>query len=311
MEKEKKSSFIKSPRFFGIVGFIIILLALPITLYLVQQQQETRQRAANFAPVNGTNFSINAKEGTPCPDGQQNKVSSYGGIFEVTSKKNQTVNVVIHRFFCPSGSVQSCGENESPPQVIGSKTFTTGQMIPFTADTYSPVPPYTGQACGTYQVDLEFVGFNSYTYQSAFWCHTNIDCKAATPTPSNTPVPSSSPTPTDTPSVTPTPSDTPTPTETPTPIVTETPTPFPTGTPNPSATPTPTTTPGPTNTPNPSATVTPTPPPGSTNTPTVPPTVIVRKPTLPPTGPENNGIVLTGVAGAVITILGALLLLGL
>ncbi len=245
-----------TPRTYALIGFVLMLIAIPITvLYLrLAGPQPTVQRAANFAPVDGKNFYITANENTPCPDGQVNKVGSYGGYFSVRNKfsTSQTVNVIIHKFFCTSGNVTNCTQKDIQ-QVLGPVTFSGGETKPFTATNVDPgayFPQYSGVTCGTYQIDLEFVGFNSYTYQSAFWCDTHIDCAVpptATPTPTSPPPPTVTPTPT-------IPADTPTPTPTP-PVDTPTPTPI-----VPSDTPTPTITPGgPTLTPTATPTITPTP----------------------------------------------------
>jgi hypothetical protein len=296
----ERFSFLKDPKIMGLAGFfILVLVGLPIILSQVQQKQEIRQKAANFQQVVGDNFTIDAKEVPSCPDGQVNNINSYGGSFIVTSKKNQTVNVVLHRFFCPEGVFQSC-EKDDQAQPLGSKTFTVGQQMTFTADPRQASAPYTGQACGTYQIDLEFVNFNKdYKYQSAFWCQTRTNCTTPTPTPFSTSTPTP-PTDTPTPSSSPTPSDTPTPSmppNTPTPSATPSATPTPTGTltPTPTGTLTPTVTP----TPGPSSTATPI---IATNTP---------RPSLPPTGPQNNNIVAGGIIGTIVAILGGLLLLGL
>lgn len=202
----------------GILGFITILS--PIT----------SQQAAKFSPVNGNNFSITANENTSCPDGKVNNVSSYGGSFTVTNNKaySQSLHVIVHRFFCPQGAVGDCEQNDHPIDE-GSVSFAANQTKTFNADSLSVgnfMSQYNGLACGSFQSDVEFVGFNNYKFQSAIWCHTNTTCQA----PTATPTPTATATPTPTAGVTTTP--------TPTAGVTETPTPTPTGE-QPTATPTP------------------------------------------------------------------------
>ncbi len=305
----------------ALILFVILLIAIPVTLkFGVQQQQNVVQKAAWFTGQQEyyCNQALTVQL-IPLPEDPQ---ECQGGTFSGANHFQTTILVKAKpgslgaytvkwrwvSFWCPN-------EDPHAPCVFSNAAATadtgvqtsglTGENSAFaTAKSAMITPPaqYAGQVCGYYQTDFAFYVYDN-TNQATLLCtkinasqlndpkfiaDTNNNaawCHTNTSCTNVTPSPTATPTPPVTPTNTPTP--------TPTPGVTSTPTPTPT--PGPSATPTPTPTPGPT--------ATPTPTPGITVTPT-------PRPTLPPTGPGNT-IMGIGIAGVAAAAVGTLLLLGL
>ena len=191
------------------INYLILTTIVTILLGIAVLTVGVKHQSANtFPPVYGKNFNIIASDYNICPNNYHgiNNISSYRGYFSVTNNFNypQTIHVIVDRYFCP-GNVNDCEQNDQPID-HGYVTFSGNQTIQF------DIPSYSGNlVCGqqgTYQADIEFVGFNNYKFQSAIWCDATLAC---TPTPTPT-----TPTPTPTVPVTPTPT---VPTVTPTPTV--------------------------------------------------------------------------------------------
>lgn len=318
------SSF-KSQKFqkFAAIGLLVfILLAIPLTLFEVQQQQNVQQKAANtgtprFFPCGGITIKLQDVENPACiGNGTVPGLSSYLASVTLSISDGSGayhVNWQWNQYFCPNDTTDA--DHHDPcltaypgkPTSQGSGGLTGNGSATTVAKTDVLTTPNGFNACGRYQVDFGFQvyengtnklmcsypssGLGSLGSNNAFaaWCHSNVTCNATTPTPT-IPV-----------------------TDTPTPPLTDTPTPpldTPTDTPIPSDTPTPGLTITPTDTPGPSSTPTPTSNPSDTPTPTVPqttPTTVIAinspKPTLPPTGPGNT-IVSVGLIGAAIVVIG-------
>lgn len=326
-----KLSFFKSPKFWGLFAFLIVLAGLPAALFEVQQQQQTQQHATFFAGQqryfcnNNLTVLLTPVSETPsaCSTGSFSGVTSFKTVVNVQAVSGSTGSYTIHwnwgQFFCTKEDPGACINN--PSGTPKTTAFSGTGSVNLSSDTVSPVAPFSGQACGYYQfdfgfyitdnndasqrklctaiVDLSPIGLNNLN-NTAAWCHSGKTCASIVPT--NTPTPTLIPTVSPTPTVTPTglPSDTPTPTplpsDTPTPTIPVTPTVTPTGTLTPTLSPTATPTGAPTATPV---------PPGSPT-----PTIIVVRPTLPPTGPSNT-IVAVGLVGVAISVLGLTLLIGI
>ena len=197
------------------INYLILTTIVTILLGIAVLTVGVKHQSANtFPPVYGKNFNIIASDYNICPNNYHgiNNISSYRGYFSVTNNFNypQTIHVIVDRYFCP-GNVNDCEQNDQPID-HGYVTFSGNQTIQF------DIPSYSGNlVCGqqgTYQADIEFVGFNNYKFQSAIWCDATLAC---TPTPTPT-----TPTPTPTVPVTPTPT---VPTVTPTPTISITPIP--------------------------------------------------------------------------------------
>ncbi len=250
---------------------LILLLSIPLTIYLVRQQQEIRSRATgqevsfqlspqtanaivnDTLPVaislaNSAGYNITGVDFTLTFDSD---------ILEALSfQPNTTLNTVIinnppnnnngtFRFVVVD---TSANQNTQNPLSLGTITFKAKQVGTATVGFQN------NQVTALGNDNLLPVGTNtvgSYTVALA---------PTATPTPLPTATPSPTPIPTATPTLTPTPRPTNTPTPTPTSTPSPTPTPLPTATPTP--------TPLPTNTPTPLPTATPTPvPPTATPVP--------------------------------------------
>src|SRR5260221_2188283 len=300
-----------SQKVIGVVVIVFILLAIPLTVWLEKQQQTVQQHAAN----NGNqqtrtcgNFTLTLTQ-TESPDCTPSGGAPFGivnGIpnFQVTTvfsggPSGDTLQWAWGTYFCAIEDPHaSCHSGSVNP---GSTTFDSKGNAVAAAPQMSPTNG--ASACGYYQFDMAFkvldhngnqiCSFGSLSTPDISntvysWCHSGISCNVTTPTPTTTITP------------TPTVPVTLTPTVTPTPTISTTPTITPTG----SVSPTPTT--------PITGTVTPTTPTTSTPTPT---TVIVTNsptphPTLPPTGPGNTLLTIGGLGG-ILTVIGAILLLGL
>ncbi len=322
-------SFFKDPRFIGLALLCFILGALPFTLFQLKQQQTTTQRASTTTWNNGNDTCGKVhvffySEVPNCSSGTA-LISSYSTSVQLTSLDGAShqVNYLFESFWCQATS--ELGDGVNPASCIkrvknnpGTTTVSSSSK-PIIASVTQTSTERGFAACGVYQTDFSFTiagtschfGYSAldtnpnHPVMAAGYCNTNATCVV----PSNTPPPTATPTiPVNTPtnSPTPLPSDTPVPSSTPT----DTPTDTPTGTP--SATVTPTVTPTGTLTPSATPTITPTGNPTATPTPpsTPPPTVIVVKPTLPPTGPSST-LLSIGLVGVALSVLGMIFLLGL
>ncbi len=218
-----------------ILGILLItVIALPITIYLVQQQQTIKQRAAGpscTVPYTSTCSWDPVTVYTGNSISYHYKITDQTGV--VVLEGNTTATSV--NFPISMGVQYHCSvyaTNGVCNGLAGSADSTCNL-----APTATPTPTPTATP-------------------------TLTPTPVLTPTPSSTPTPTLTPAPTDTPTPTVTPTDTPTPTLTPAPTPTSTITPAPTNTPTPTptvvivqVTPTPTPTQialGPTSTPAPS-----------------------------------------------------------
>ena len=277
-------SFLKTPKGLITLGFLAVaLVTIPITVFLVQQEQHLQQSAwytsqSASASCGGDGKAVISVEfANTEPSGAKNAMN-------VVAKDLQTVLDVnlgqINPGESKTGTIHTSNTSLQAGGVLFTLTWSDGHS-------------------GTDTRTATYLAVSS--------------CQQPTPTPTNTPIPTRAPTPTNTPVPTraPTPTNTPVPTATNTPVPTATSVPTPTDTPVPGVTVTIT----PTDTPVPTATSVPTPTdtpvPGATATPTpIQSTVIIQNPTLEPTGPSST-LINIGIAGIIIAIIGGLLLLGL
>ena len=283
------TAFLKTTKGLITIGFLAVaLVTIPITVFLVQQEQHLQQSA--HVPQPGASAACQSSS----------VVISY--TYTITNvPAGVTVNVVVtdsQNYVSDSFSWKN-GDPTYSKSVDTHQSSILAGILTFKSNA-------TDGFSKTNQVGYPATG----------------PCAAPTPTntpvpptPTNTPIPTRAPTPTNTPTPKPTATPTPKPTATLTP--TNTPVPTATSVPTPTDTPVPgvTVTITPTNTPVPTATSVPTPTdtpvPGATATPTpIQSTVIVQNPTLPPAGPSST-LINIGIAGIIIAIIGGLLLLGL
>lgn len=290
----------------------ILLVAIPLTVWYGQKQQQTQQKASTKIWNSGYDscghiLVVRLSETPDCAS-QIANINSYYTTVSVKSVdgNSYTIHAVYETFWCKNQG--ELGDNFGDPYACVKRPVplikdypVNGSGVSIQAPTRSPADGFS--YCGTFQNDFSF----TYTDRNGTSCHfgypttdpiashqvvadgycttEHVNCSAVTPTisptPTNTPTPTSGITPTDTP----TPTTPVTPTDTPTPTVTTTP--------GPSDTPTPTN--------NPSVTPTPTTPVVATSTP---------KPTLPPTGPGNL-VIGIGLIGAVAAVIGTVVILAL
>lgn len=247
-----RSFFQTHKQLLGILSVVFLMFVIPITLYLVSQQQEVRQRAAEgdkliCEPVGGMGNKYNSQS------------------IRVTNTSSNTVRFVVQKNYCPDvppkfGRPLTEGDRCDTWAESGPVTLSPGDSQVYTMqvpcekvgqiDVY-PDPGTPNSTAGCYLPDGSTpwdkqIGFALYRNTTAcVVTPTDVPRATATPTPTIIAVvPTATPTPTASPSATPTPTRTPTPTPTVGPG-TPTPTPAPTATPTPTtialATPTPTT----------------------------------------------------------------------
>ena len=220
-----------------ILGILLItVIALPITIYLVQQQQTIKQRAAGpscTVPYTSTCSWDPVTVYTGNSISYHYKITDQTGV--VVLEGNTTATSV--NFPISMGVQYHCSvyATNGVCNGLAGSADSTCNLAPTATPTLTPTPTATPTLTPT---------------------------PVLTPTPSSTPTPTLTPAPTDTPTPTVTPTDTPTPTLTPAPTPTPTITPVPTNAPTPTptvvivqVTPTPTPTQialGPTSTPAPS-----------------------------------------------------------
>ncbi|HYK08361.1 MAG TPA: hypothetical protein VEW42_02590 [Candidatus Eisenbacteria bacterium] len=290
----------KVQKILAFILLLVLVIAIPLTVWFGKQQQQTQQKASTQVWNGGTACGVHVafeNESPSCPGGSKVATDTYTTTVRLTSADGSThaVNYLFESFWCKDTS--ELGDGVNPTSCIkrvknNNQTISVGPGagVTVTSAVQTASSYGFGTACGVYQTDFSFtVGSCHFGYSAldpspahpvlaAGYCNTGQTCSPPTATPT-TPV--TPPTATPTAPVTP-------PTATPTTPVT------PTMTPAPSTTPTPTSPP----------TVTPTNPPGPTNTP-VPP-----KPTLPPTGPGDT-ILGVGLAGVAAVVIGTLVILAL
>lgn len=307
----------RTQKLLAIFLLLVLLVAIPLTIWFGSQQQNVVQKAnvelyrGGLDSCGHIKVSSITEDPATCVNNGRPDLTSYTTTAFVVSADGGTYPNVQFKWFgfwCknaaelggdPTNSF-ACLKNEQD----ATKTVTVSSTAQSFAITVNPVEAGVNYgACGRYQTDFVLsytLNGKSCTFGTSPFDQTTTanvlgygfcwakvaDCVAPTVTP--TPTVPLTPTETVTPTATATPTDTPTPTPTISVTPTATPTPTPTGIVTPTDTPT--------------ITVSP------TSTPA--PTVVVVKPTLPPTGPGN--IILTiGLFGVVLAAVGTVIILAL
>jgi|SRR5579885_296818 len=228
-------------KLFGGLVLLLIVAAIPLTVYISQQRQQTQQNAAVFSATHDSCklITVSAQESPSCPRLTQSSngnntctipdrskknpnISDYTYIVALSSNdgKPHTVKYKYVTNFCTHGygdfygstkdchcnsNTQSSGDQVLTINASGSKTLTLHR---------SPIQGYAN--CGAYQFDVTIEsidGRSSCTLTpnqlgntlSVGHCDTGIDCTAVTPTPPPATV-QPTPTPTPLPSTIPSPS---------------------------------------------------------------------------------------------------------
>ncbi|MDE2590186.1 MAG: hypothetical protein KGL95_11065, partial [Patescibacteria group bacterium] len=163
-------SFIKHPKFLGLLTLaFIVLIGLPVTLYEVSQQQNNQQRASFFINHEQYYYCNSAmgvyldpgQETPDCTSGLTN-TSSFKASFVIRAAPNTYGAYAIHylwaQFWCPTAHAGGCALNGTgTPQTIGIEgSHGTQTAVTVYSDVRSPTPNFSGQACGTYQYDFAF-----------------------------------------------------------------------------------------------------------------------------------------------------------
>lgn len=214
---------------FAAIAGILIVIGLPVTILVLQQQQQTQQSAQTYGSKHDTcnKLTISLNENPVCPrltqlnnntcsvinPNTKNHLNSYTFTIGITSNdgKAHTFKYTSYNNFCTKGyatagnGVCQCSDNA----LTQTATVGTPQNIILTRS------PTTGSYCGTYQMDIHITsidGNTNCTYTGANiggsgLCETGTTCSGATPTPTKkpTPTPSKQVTPTPTVKLTPTP----------------------------------------------------------------------------------------------------------
>ncbi len=301
----------------NLAAIILLLLAIPLTLVILKQRQETKQHAlqtsAQCTPDDGsipggysyTPGSLEIYTSVIETDGSINPIPGvHLKASKIDNNQGTGANAPINWAdgsgcgFSAEGITDArgrmnleplnCAHNnfrvwygESGPGQLPSDVVLDESRSEFQPDGADQSNVKRSVDIGNLPLKNGFAGILKLYYRRN---------ASVQPTPTNTPAPTETPVPgatsTPTPTGTPVPTNTPTPTNTPSPTPTGTIAPTPTGTLTPTNTPTLTPTPIPTHTPTPTPTATPIPP-TPTRTPTPTPTntpTPTRTPTPTPTG---------------------------
>jgi len=138
----------------AIIGLLVIIVALPVSLFLVKQRQEIRKEAE----TPGLSGSVSFCGITITPTGQNFSNGTYTFTYSI-SGTGQTVEVHTYGCSCKEGARGSCGTNSG--QCDGN-SFT--KQTPFSGTITAPK---IGD-CGTYQADVFVVSVNGRSE-----CHNN------------------------------------------------------------------------------------------------------------------------------------------
>jgi len=127
----------------AIIGLLVIIVALPISLFLVKQRQEIRKEAA----TPGLSGSVSLCGITVSPIGQNFNKGTYTFTYSITSNDGKQHNAEVHTYGCAcnEGNRSSCGTNSGKCE---GKSFTIN-----TPHTGTITTPKIGD-CGTYQADV-------------------------------------------------------------------------------------------------------------------------------------------------------------
>jgi hypothetical protein len=341
--------FSSKKKIFGLLGFLILLISIPLALFLVKQNQDTRQHAATFQPGGTTDscglIQVSVAESPVCPNVADvsggnlnpkdppatNNVSSYTTTYTLRNTDTQKHSVKYEKmaYFCNSAygvpGKDLVDGTEYPYCIDNPKVEdVTVSIDPGTTQTIQVVVKNPNNAtCGTFQTDFNITavdGNASCTYQGPHPGHADGGSVGAsgfcqTGISCNSLIPTPTATPSATPTFTPTPTASPTATPTPTasPSATPTPTASASATPTPTGTLTPTPTPTITNTPTPPLSPTPTLTGTQTPTPTLTPIPTELAQSSPAPTLMNTGgetiSAILGLGGIMVMILGTLVFL--
>lgn len=296
---------------YGFIGAIVIIAGLILTIILVGQQQEIRQRASgpSCSAANGASCSWSPSDGATSYHYKIVNVGTGQTVAEgdTSSPSASFTSVPGQTYTCVVTASNACGtapqaEGTSTCQITQTPTPTgtvtpTPTLTPTVTTTPTPTPLSCNSSCSTSSDCAGITGSNQTPLSciNGFCrnpsCSSDATCFCGSPTPTQTLTPTQTPT------------QTLTPTESVTPSQTQTPTPTQSITPTNTLTPTLSVTPPPGSTATPSVTQTPTPTLGvfAANTPT--PTLT---PILPPTGPGDT-FVNIGLIGVEVFLVGALI----
>lgn len=271
-----------------LLGIIVILLAaIPLTLYLVQKQQEIRSRAV---PSTTLSFAPPSSQNSPL-------IKTVGETFTLDVMMNPGTNEVVWAELAINYDPAKLATAEAAlaptnalPGVVKGPTYTSGTTkITFSRmgaqevggiTTTTKIATLTLKALAQTQTPIQITFDNQTLIRSTRGRDPGDLNVLSSTTPAWIAIAQAAGTPT------------PSPTESVTP--TSTPVPTTTGAPTPTSSPVPTGGVTPTSTPVPTATSTPTP-------------TLIAAPSIPPPGPEDK-IIGAGIAGIIITIIGGLLL---
>lgn len=150
-EETKKKSFVLPPKkikskvknISAIISLLVIIVALPISLFLVKQRQEIRKEAE----TPGLSGSVSVCGITVSPIGQNFNNNTYTFTYSITSNDGKQHKAEVHTYGCScnEGNRGSCGTNSGKCE---GKSFTIN-----TPHTGTVTAPKIGD-CGTYQADV-------------------------------------------------------------------------------------------------------------------------------------------------------------
>lgn len=209
----------------GVLILAFLLIAIPLTIFLVKQRQEIRKKAVMHKGMYGCGLRVNPVKEEPPTKENNGTYSVTFRIFNVDNPDNSWEFEFL-KCVCPEGKGETggvCLKCERSEETIFLKKVKPGYENvgdESAVERVISVKQPSGELCGSFQIDVNIIGGPGNCYEReghygpvwGLWV-TNIDC-GGQPTP--TTVTTLTPTMPITPTLTP-------------PIITATPTPFKTG----------------------------------------------------------------------------------
>ena len=134
----------------AIVSLLVIIVALPTSLFLVKQRQEIRKEAAcnvekSTGNVTQCGVTVSAGNGT-------SSCRSLTGNYSFRNNSSKTVEIIVHVYgcACSDGDRNTCGTNSGDCR-SDEKKITIGAN---SSTSVSWTTPSNNDDCGTFQTDL-------------------------------------------------------------------------------------------------------------------------------------------------------------
>lgn len=152
------SSLPRGPKKFknisAIVGLIIIIVALPLTVFLVKQRQEIRKEAAGQKSGSVSFCGITISPGS---HSYQNGTYRFNYSIKNNSSESKTVEIHTYGCACRQGNLSKCGHNSGSCKGRSQTVNIPGGGVH--NGTVTARQP-DGSDCGTFQADVFVLSVN-------------------------------------------------------------------------------------------------------------------------------------------------------